>query len=895
MNIRKILAGSLAAVMAGATIAMGGMATDLGSSDFNKQLPTANIVVGNDARTSDVVGAILAAEAFQKLGANLAGAGAPLVGTSTLTGGAKLDKSSQILALGDKINSAVSKLTDATPGLEDFLKTVSFVAADSNNDTTTINMETRIVLGSSALTFGQPYKESAAAASRSLADPEPRVNAGTSASSNPLYTLAFTFDRGLNPSDSDSIGVGIPIPPATPFEAAAANDFVEYRIDPSSTTSKLVLLGGGAETGSMREGDTVTVEIDGVNYDVTLVGVGSATSLTISIGKAEAASESPVQKTVTPGKTQTFTVDGKTIDVFVASADVSYLGKESQISSISNALIGGDKLTIENGAAVTKTSSGTTTTLQNTLATLTTSGSGITKVEIAVAAEDSTVADIVKGQPFKERIFGEWEFALNGLSPEIGSETDKYIKVFASGQRDVAVQIGGSSAAAYPEYTFTFVHNDATSLSDPATHQLADASNRPYHVVENEIVGLNEYVLLSGSDENTGGIFQVTSISRGSAGSYVALLNIATGKEYKILLEPSGYTQKTSFFIDGEEYHLITDSTTEVRFTWGEDSSPGNVGTATTIYPLVRSGSSPQMTLVKNVTITAAAAGNLYELPGSNSAASGTTQVNITNDTTTSIAGDIVWKTTTAADGGNQVIYGVEDQNNAGDQNFGYGILFLEPKTKTITNTDVRHAIVNLATTEGTTTITTIPSTTVFLSDVSDSGSVAWVSDANKASYLSRSGTLVTTDSNTNSNEFWFNDEQRKWQLAFGPNPQWAAAHTTVTSPPSALLDTEVTESTKTNKNLVLVGGPAINTLVAELADKSCVTSLEDWRSGGMKGKAEIALVNDAFAAGKWALVVAGHSAADTRAASTYLANNADSLAAGTYTQDGTSVTVAQC
>ena len=75
-------------------------------------------------------------------------------------------------------------------------------------------------------------------------------------------------------------------------------------------------------------------------------------------------------------------------------------------------------------------------------------------------------------------------------------------------------------------------------------------------------------------------------------------------------------------------------------------------------------------------------------------------------------------------------------------------------------------------------------------------------------------------------------------------------------------LDSEVTDSDKTANDFVLVGGPCVNTLVADLAtaekfDHACDT----WpgRDFGL-----IELVTDAFEEGNTALIIAGTRAADT-------------------------------
>ncbi|MCK5063016.1 MAG: hypothetical protein KAR23_03735, partial [Candidatus Aenigmarchaeota archaeon] len=80
--------------------------------------------------------------------------------------------------------------------------------------------------------------------------------------------------------------------------------------------------------------------------------------------------------------------------------------------------------------------------------------------------------------------------------------------------------------------------------------------------------------------------------------------------------------------------------------------------------------------------------------------------------------------------------------------------------------------------------------------------------------------------------------------------------------------------------NLILVGGPAVNSLVAELAADGKTRTAEDWRTetDGVRDYADTALiqaVDDAFTSGKTALVVAGYSSEDTANAAYVLQNYA--------------------
>jgi len=82
-----------------------------------------------------------------------------------------------------------------------------------------------------------------------------------------------------------------------------------------------------------------------------------------------------------------------------------------------------------------------------------------------------------------------------------------------------------------------------------------------------------------------------------------------------------------------------------------------------------------------------------------------------------------------------------------------------------------------------------------------------------------------------------------------------------------AKVDSAVTQTDKETKNLILVGGPDVNSLVTELAAAG-KTKDSAWYAGQPTGSAIIDLVENAWATGAHALVVAGKDAAGTRAAS---------------------------
>ena len=75
-------------------------------------------------------------------------------------------------------------------------------------------------------------------------------------------------------------------------------------------------------------------------------------------------------------------------------------------------------------------------------------------------------------------------------------------------------------------------------------------------------------------------------------------------------------------------------------------------------------------------------------------------------------------------------------------------------------------------------------------------------------------------------------------------------------------LDTELTSSDKSSNDLVVVGGPCVNKIAADLLGKTFPACGTD--SGINTGTALIQLFSDRFASGKTALLVAGWEASDT-------------------------------
>ena len=164
-------------------------------------------------------------------------------------------------------------------------------------------------------------------------------------------------------------------------------------------------------------------------------------------------------------------------------------------------------------------------------------------------------------------------------------------------------------------------------------------------------------------------------------------------------------------------------------------------------------------------------------------------------------------------------------------------------------------------------------------------------SDTQKTRYLDKFGVFAERDARDQDTvKVWYPDEQMTNYFFV------LAKDATVTTTASAAgtkvkeavpiktsvakLDTEVISADETGKNLILVGGPAANTVVAKLATAGKTKNTQWYRDNGA-GTALIELVADAFTTGKSALVVAGYEASETRVATGVVQNydgNTDKL-----------------
>ena len=831
MQIKKILAGGLAAVAAGATIAFGAFAQSSNLGDYvqvsDSTLASPMIVIG--AAAGDVRDVIAAVD----LGVAVAGYATQTVtvqGTGTtvsVSNGVDLATANKKIYLGDSLTKSGLKSTITSNDLPSILAQGTFY--DDSGTAYTYNQYINVLGGT--VSFGKSDGD--------LTDPEVYIDTGYSTSS-PLYNLTVTFNKPLNISSTDVQGNTIELFGNT-YTIGSGSAY-------TSTTKKLVLF-GGANAQTVSEGESVTMTVEGTEHTVEVIGVSSSEVAVISVDG--------VSKEVTEGNS--YTING--VDVYIDS--VYYFGKESQTSSVKLSL-GSSKIILEDGNNV---KIGTDEdTVDGTLVGLTgTNNQGISKIEISVTAKDSSYDYIASGDAFEDPVFGSFKVAFGGLNT---GDTDS-ITVDNSGTTGATLKFTDYRGN---EKSITWAYTSSSSWNP----DLNATSTRTYHVVEGELVKKNDYILLAPSQESEfGHIMQYKAASSiGSSGAYIELYDVMSGDTQRIYLTDNSNTA-AEFYVDGQKYYVNASNPSQqlMRFYWGSRASATTAGDDVMAFPLIKAKNGEWVTLITDVTLTADDDGENHLLPGSTSA------IVLTDNAT--LCSTLSHCSYTATDTFNYTIgrlsYGFTNASltnklkltslNGVNINNAPAVLVYEEEGYDTSNTLVQDAvIVTIADGTGSGYDVAVQAPTL---TAATQASDTMESDNSITLYGDRYGTMISYDSdNQGLVEISYPDEQATAMVAVGSDPTFTVggaggtyeAAVQITSP-VAKLDTEV-DTSNLNSDLILVGGPCVNTLVATLLAQDNITC-DNWSFS----KGIIKEYTDAFGSGRKALIVAGTSAdgKDTR------------------------------
>lgn len=851
MKTIKVLAGSLAAITAGATLALGIFAAPITSlGDYVKvsgnALNSPVIVIGDGATAAsgfaqDVVGA-----------ADIAAAVAGYATTSVSTGavgmavsdGAEIGSTNTKLYLGDTMTKSGVKSTLTKSELPTLL--ASGTLTDTGGTTYTYDQYLTL-LGGTAATFGNSGGD--------LSDPDLLLNLSTS-SANGVINYTVTFNKLLNITHPNVHNKKLKLLGT------------DYSIGATSTSltiaaAKLVLYGSSLVQ-TMSGGEEKKITVDNVEYTVKVLGTSSATSAAVSVaGEAQ-----------TVNKGTSYLISGLAVYV----EDVFHLSTTDQTQNSVKLSFGTNKLTLDEGATVKKGTSDTT--VDGTLVSFTgTAGSGISKLVISISAKDSSNDYTKQGaaNAFLDPIFGSFKLAFGGIS---GGSTEK-ITIDNAGTTGASLKFTDYRGK---EKTINWAYTGSTTFAA----DLNSTSTAKFVVLENETVKKSDYVLLTPSQESEfSHVMQYTTASSlGSSGAYIELKDAMSDATSRFYLTDTAYGTGT-MYIDGQAYYVQNDSSSlqTFRFTWGAGAALNNLGSKVTLLPLVKTSKGGWITLYPG---NASRSVNFI----ANTSTSATTGNNVTlelpsGDVVVTIGGNNVGVAIpnglynlTANDGAGVVTavgrltYNISLSNTSNRTMVSLetasrpqypAVLLKEEKGKNIDNTDVQDFVITtVADGTGSGVDITVSTPTV---TAATQYSATLQSDNSVTQYYDRYGTMVKHDTDGQGLvEITYPDEQAVATVAVGASPTFGAgvagtvqAAVKITSP-VAKLASEVS-ATAPGADLILVGGPCANSLVAKLLASSNVTC-DTWSytTGIIKE------VTGGFTDGSRALIVAGTLATDTRA-----------------------------
>jgi len=822
MQMKRLMAGTLAAMTAGATLAMGAFGiANLGDyvTTSDGSLASPIIVVGDGSGSSgagivkDVLGAadIAAAVAGYATTTTTGGASGASV---TVTGGAQLDTPNQKLYLYDTIDNATQTLTSNE------LPTLLASGTVSTNDGD-YDYDQFIELGNVTIEFSKSSED---------IDPVPMILVGTTKSDG-AYKTKVVFSKALNFSDTD-----------TPGEALTLFG-TEYTISSESTNSKVVLFGAGQSV-TLSEGDETVVSIGGTSYTIKLLGVSSPTAGDTAIVQVNDVSDEVIEE-----------ASRKIGGLNIYAKDVFYLGKESQVSSATLQL-GSQKLILEDTKEVKITIGSDDTTIDNTHVSIA-GTNDISSITVATAAQDSDTDHVAVDTPFVDPVYGGFQLEFGGMVPAADSTSIETIDFNVGGDDDATVQFADDRGNSK---TLSFAHNTDGNLV------LKDSGSDQIYNFEGAVAREKDYIMVDSGD--FGHLFEVTEIDPSSLTDTgeVSLKDVFSGATITKVI-PKAYTNAT-WVIDGQTYYVnITDKTVdEVIITWGTGSNIADIGSVLTVFPTIETAKGALIALVDDIlvsNVSGLAVGDSLELPGGETVA-------LTENKSAALTGlspgkvqanfMVDWINETVGQKLNITVEIPDSQGNLTTP----GVLIIEEED----NDDQKHAI--LVYTEYDSANTEIQWTRPRFTNAAASGSDTLESDNKVRSGRDEYGSTYAydTDPDQNAVTVTYPDYQSFAIIAIGTDPVFSvgelALQTAVKlTAPVSKIASEVNADAP-GADLILVGGPCANSVTAAVMGVAttypeCAVPFEGLTKG------IVAEYTDAFTDASKALVVAGVTADDTR------------------------------
>ncbi|MBS3056309.1 MAG: S-layer protein [Candidatus Aenigmarchaeota archaeon] len=869
MQFKKAFAaGAIGAMLMASTVLAGSLAnlpqpfvTTSGSVD-------SLIVVGDAAMPSDVVGAINVGTRIGSQSTRAVTTTSTTAGTSVSSGeGKALATSNTKLYLDDTLAKSGTRNTMTGTELPTLLNSGTL---NDDDGSTSYNYNQYVDFYSTyAIQFGT--------ISSYVTEPAILMGSFTTSPSTTTYwyKTRIVFEKDVNVT-------------------TAAGESIElfggtYTVSSGTTSSKLVLF-GSSNTVTLKAGEEAKVTLDGTEYTVKYLGSESTTMGVVSVNG--------VSKSVTEAATTK--VNG--LDIY--ADNIYYLSSNDQSQNYAKISIGSRTMTLENAKKVT-TGSGTTTNIDGTYSVITASDGKISMVEVYTAGKKSDKAFITEGIEYTDPVWQSFSVAFPSASPKLTDASRDKIIVEAASDNTLQMTYKDENNN---EATFDWAYLSSTSDTIP---ELADRDADEIRIVEGIALQLNDYVVTNAG--NYGHLFELTNIDAdGTSTASLELTDKFSGTKYSVTLGADGEATKV---IDGQSYYInATGSGTSgtAYITWGTGSAQRNTGTYTTVWPRIKGKNGEFLALVdgsstaatSNIAVSVSDAKRIQlptgalnlSISGGTLTPSGIAMEDGTASVCTSCeaiatgAADVIQLGKTATGGlwynlswtgsgtSGTLTVSVTGDDSADTSITGASAILVEEQDS---SSNIYSVVASSGTELSGSNRVVLASAPVF-TYAEDSASPR--SDSYTTEYLDLYGVYAKRTTNDQDRvELWYPDEQVTMDffvLKSGATTSTSGATTGTTvneavpvTTSIAKLDKDVTSADKAEKNIILVGGPCVNTLVKDLlntawgSSNSCSTWSEKYQSG----EAIIQLIDNAFGTGTSALIVAGTDAADTLQATSAL------------------------
>lgn len=842
--LKAIAAFAGGLVMIGATIGAT-HALDLGNYPqpfiVDGQWQNGKIVLGATAKVDDTMGAVDVIAGLQAAAVTLE----PVTTTGetevTVEGGVSLNSESDKVYFGDAINAVRTTLSgdDLT-----MLGDKTFTDDSGTNYDYTLSVE----VGSNAtFVFDDANNE--------LDDSTFNIGLPTTAAgSSFIYELKATFTDAINLTDTDVQGQEIELFGST------------YTISSDSTATKLVLFGGALED-NFDVGEEKTITFEGEDYTIKVLGIEQPQSgsnrATVSVTK----DGTTVTKTITEGTTKK--ING--LDIYAKELVV---WSAPQYSGTATLRFGARKLVFENGKRVKYGDNEDS--IKGTYVTMNSPGGALNYLYVSVSAEDSDVAYLTEGQEFTDPVFGTLKFSFPGTNQPEGSDSREDIEFKNSGTNTLAVEFTDSKG---DDGTVEFAtYSSGWSLADDDSYSI--------HVIEGETATEKQYVIVNAGtnpeDYTASRIFRIDDISFDgdtSSDTTVDLYDLFSGETITV----SGFTgtsnsQQKTKVIDGQEF----DVNVTTNSVWIKRHSSSDY----VVFPVLKTSKGAEVAFLTDLNMSDYNATTLI-LPGDSDVDGHT--LTLSNNNSATITDDM----------GITYYFANETGEATGESGHGYYLYAINisgqyfdlstPLALVIEEDDdssTRRAIVVQADLSSD-SYAEVGNVSLYTENGYAAFSGEQTSDDDVTKDVSYYGSVITFDSSNTKYDtatISYPDTQIYAQLWFAPTTATTTTTTTenyreVVNPlPTGLTVKDVDAPALGSVPLLVVGGPCVNSVAAELMENpaNCAEGFED-------GKAIIKLFPD-----QNALLVAGYSGGDTQAACQVLKDYSD------YTDEFTGKTEVQ-